>query len=556
MRWTPCAILFLGVALLPREAALGQSPDVEGFTIRGTIVEAGSRRPVNHALVSISSVAQRDESLSFRTGEDGRFVFIQQKAGKYTLTAHMRGFPRQTLGADEQYSTGIAVGPGVDSEHIIFPLIGGGSISGTVLDEESDPVRQAQIWLFRSGVFSGRSQLVLQDQRATNSSGQFRFPSLLPGTYFIQVQGQPWYSQTNPAGPAPRSGNSEIDVSYPLTYYAGTTEPASASALAVTEGSNSTIQITLRAVPSLSLQVSGLASKSPNSVNIQLWQQTLAGFQVPLYRGNASCSENLCEVSGMAPGRYMVSLSNNVLGRPEGSAAQILTLAASTTVDASSFRSNSLSGSIAFEGSTAPPPHASIALQRVNGRGGLRISVSGDGSLSATFGPLLAGGYQMRLVNAPGYYLKSLAAKGATVSGGEIEISEIGPIQLSLVAARGLSSLNGTALKDGKPFAGAMVLLLPRDITRLDFLRRDQSDSDGTFTLRDAPPGRYILLAIDDGRNLAYCEPDAIKRYLSGGKEITLPVPNSAAVTANVLERLQPEVQNGTSSSVMSMPRN
>jgi hypothetical protein len=68
-----------------------------------------------------------------------------------------------------------------------------------------------------------------------------------------------------------------------------------------------------------------------------------------------------------------------------------------------------------------------------------------------------------------------------------------------------------------------MVDLVPRQITSLDSLvRRDQSDSDGSFSLRDVVPGDYTVVAIQDGWELDWAEPQVIARYLPGGVAVTV----------------------------------
>jgi hypothetical protein len=73
-----------------------------------------------------------------------------------------------------------------------------------------------------------------------------------------------------------------------------------------------------------------------------------------------------------------------------------------------------------------------------------------------------------------------------------------------------------------------MVVLVPAarttsDLDALDGLfRRDQSDSDGSFSLRDVVPGQYILVAIEDGWTLDWAEPQVIARYLPAGIAVTV----------------------------------
>jgi hypothetical protein len=68
-----------------------------------------------------------------------------------------------------------------------------------------------------------------------------------------------------------------------------------------------------------------------------------------------------------------------------------------------------------------------------------------------------------------------------------------------------------------------MVLLAPENAKDNQILfRRDQSDSDGTFLLSSIVPGRYRLLAIDDGWELDWADPNVLAAYLK--KSITVQV--------------------------------
>jgi hypothetical protein len=40
--------------------------------------------------------------------------------------------------------------------------------------------------------------------------------------------------------------------------------------------------------------------------------------------------------------------------------------------------------------------------------------------------------------------------------------------------------------------------------------------------LRDVVPGQYIVVAIEDGRELGWSRPEAIGRYLPGGIPVTV----------------------------------
>jgi len=57
--------------------------------------------------------------------------------------------------------------------------------------------------------------------------------------------------------------------------------------------------------------------------------------------------------------------------------------------------------------------------------------------------------------------------------------------------------------------------LLPHDwLNNQSLIRRDQSDSDGTFTLPQIPPGRYTALALQNGWDIDWQNAAVLKPYL------------------------------------------
>ncbi len=512
------------------------------FTISGTVVEHRNGRPLGNVMVAISPIEHRDHAAFCMTQSEGRFVFTDLAAGKYTLTATRRGFEPQLFQQNEGYSTGIAVGPGLDSEHIMFPLSAAGSLSGTVIDEEGDPVRQAQVWLFRKRISFGRSGISSAEMQNTGSSGEFHFAHLMPGTYFVGVQARPWYAQ-NALTQLPATENqhdaaaSELDVAYPVTYYSDTLDPASASPIAVTEGSTASIQIALRPVRALRVELTGFDAKPNEGVSAWASQPGPGGVPITAGGGVITTYDNRHFVTGLPPGRCVLQIQKYNHGQVESSGEKAVDLNEDSTLDVQSLSKATLSGNVTAEDGELPAGLTVFFARSVGSGPAAEANVSKNGSFSAKDGMLPAGKYQVILENAPGFYLKSLVAKGAKFSAGELKIPEGVSVQLSVVIAKGLTRIEGIALKDNKPCAGAMVLLIPTDLNRMDFVRRDQSDSDGTFTLSDVPPGQYSVLAIDDGRDLAYEEPSIIGPYLSQGQRVTIPLPSSSPIKIQTIPR-------------------
>jgi hypothetical protein len=116
-----------------------------------------------------------------------------------------------------------------------------------------------------------------------------------------------------------------------------------------------------------------------------------------------------------------------------------------------------------------------------------------------------------------GMYIANVKAQGASALAGRMLTVKSGDSpKLEIVAGAGHGEIDGTALRAGKPVSGVMVLLAPEDPKNNEILfRRDQSDSDGTFTVQNIVPGRYRLLAIEKGWELEWANPAVLQAFLA-----------------------------------------
>jgi hypothetical protein len=112
---------------------------------------------------------------------------------------------------------------------------------------------------------------------------------------------------------------------------------------------------------------------------------------------------------------------------------------------------------------------------------------------------------------------------GTEVYPGDVLTVRDRPLDIVATLGQGTTSIEGFAHKGDKGFAGAMVVLVPKEMALMDVLnRRDQSDSDGSFSLKQVIPGKYTVVAIDNGWDLDWSKPEVIARYLSKGTAVTV----------------------------------
>jgi hypothetical protein len=147
--------------------------------------------------------------------------------------------------------------------------------------------------------------------------------------------------------------------------------------------------------------------------------------------------------------------------------------------------------------------------------------VKGKGEIEFKSG-VPAGSYEVVLQGAPKFFLKSIRASGASLTGRTLTL-KTAPVKLALLAAEGMGEISGVVLREDKPLSGAMVLLAPADPAHNRVLfRRYQSDSDGTFNLVDIVPGQYTLLALASGWELEWTNPAVLQKFLPQGQALTV----------------------------------
>ena len=111
---------------------------------------------------------------------------------------------------------------------------------------------------------------------------------------------------------------------------------------------------------------------------------------------------------------------------------------------------------------------------------------------------------------------------GAITAGNKIVVRDR-PVQVTVTLSSAQTRVQGFAKKDGKGVSGAMIVLVPNERSAYPALvRRDQSDSDGSFSLNDVPAGQYTVVAIEDGWKLDWQRREVIEPYLRTGVPVSI----------------------------------
>jgi 5-hydroxyisourate hydrolase-like protein (transthyretin family) len=518
------SVLWIALSAASQESA----PMIGTNQIAGTVVSAISGAPLAEARVSIVDVKDEKKQRSMLTGEDGRFAFTQVPAGKYSLEASKRGFEAGAYDQHDEYATAIVTGAGLDTENLTLRLQPSAFLSGRVLDEAGDPVRGASVTLYRQDHNLGISRILRVGNDETDDLGGYEFASLAPGTYFVSASATPWYAihstQSNQAeGSTEAPADPSLDVAYQATYYQDVTEPDAALPIPLRGGDHLDVALHFTPVPALHLRFHTTGTPENGYQIPNLLKPTLDGNDFVQTDGAQMISPGEWEISGVAPGKYVVRVPPQDTASANWSEMQMDFTANGEEMDTSQAEpAGEVSARITVDGGGSAPADLSVELLSAKGQPVAGVGINKQGV--AELRNVTPGEYNVLAVGAnKAYAVLAVSSQGRPTSGRTITVTAGSAIKATITIASSSVNVEGFAEKNGKPTAGVMVVLVPRHPeSNRELFRRDQTDLDGSFVLRNVAPGDYTVVAIENGWALDWSEPAIIGYYAPHGQAVTV----------------------------------
>lgn len=523
------------------------------YSISGNVINGVTGATLSRSSVSLELALDGSQIASTMSDDNGRFQLSNLPANRYILRASRRGFLTSAYDVHDNFTTALVTGEGQHCcDNLQMRLVPGGTIEGVVAEDSGDPVERARLTLYRESNRTGSERVQRVRTVNVDDTGSYELTGLEPGNYFLAVNAEPWYalrarglhlashaldgSVNSDTG----STHSPFDVVYATTFYPDTTDEGAAEPIPIKGGERFRVNFALHPVPAVHLTVHmppQLTGRQDTFFTPQIQQQAF-GLSEPVSNPVFMRNQSQMEIS-LAPGNYEVRMPgwDNALARQTSidlTADQTLNLsdAGKSLVD--------VAGKLALSSGEALPENMFVSLQTIEGGrvGGERPDKNG----SFIIHNVPPGTYQLN-ISGPGrhFHVSKLVATDAQASHGQITVGS-SPVTFAATVypERGLV-VSGYAKRDGIVVPGAMIVLVPDDpADKGDYFRRAQSDSDGNFVLKSVEPGKYTVVAIQDGWTLDWAEPETIRHYLPQGQLVNVPEngPQTTLVSTAV------EVQN------------
>jgi hypothetical protein len=500
--------------------ALHAQPQGTGM-VAGLVIQKATGEPVRKAVVTLTWHGNPRSWATAMTDGSGRFKFDDLPAGNYTIAAWKDAAGTANYGGESmrQMLEYVTLGEGQKRTDIVLRMIRPAYISGTVLDEQGDPIVNANVTIWTEGYPRGVRELVQHGGGRSNDRGEYHISVQDPGRFYISAGDE--FKQMHSGGP--QAATSEV---YARQFYGGSTDWHRAAQINVAPGDQIRgIDLHLAPLRAFTLHgkvtgvpgppaaqaetAEGVVSVQQTFVSVQLSQLSESGQVLNSMGSGAGAPDFAFQIFNVLPGRYRLSAQAQLppppSGQPTGkqrtywSAQRMdltadpgdITIALAPAID--------LKGQVRAEGFekdefkvtlTSPDvPHQPItATTGPQGRFTLEQVPPGIWDINAQPIP-------------PGGFIKSMRLGKQDVLTEEMEIGSGTDAPLNIVISARGGKIDGEI--SDPSFAGKralLVLLAPvgKSERVMSFFAFAQSDANGKFKMRGLTPGTYKLLAFEE----------------------------------------------------------
>jgi hypothetical protein len=511
------------VAAIVAGGLWAQQPELKPASVEGAVTNSVTGEPILRAHVMLRMVmptapSAAGQSYGAMTGADGSFSIRNLPPGGYSVAIERVGFVMPIENAVGGRGTYLTLLPDARKSGFNLKLAPVGGIGGRVLDADGEPVEGALV-----SVTGGQDSFA---SATSDEAGRFRVGGLAPGTYRVNATPASLRQQ-----PEIRTDGSK-EKHFATTWYPGAVEEKGAARVRVPAGADATgIDIPLVATPlvRVSGRVTGNAAGQRGSVRF--------------YSGTTSSNstsvqpDGTFEIWGVDPGRYTL----RAMGNPQWRSAPLEIDVGTANVDRLELplmAPFAVSGSVEYLDEDARPrkPQTRQSAQSVGGQPAPQPTVLPRMLIFMA----LNGGTPLPPVNVaedgtfrietayPDRYRVTLSWNNAYVKSNQVgpRLAEgalvdfrYGGAPLTLRLSSDLAEVSGKVEGEPAETAGMRAVLMPQEADGRGPTFNRQPDGGYLFRV---PPGRYLLLVVDEADYLSMQRGQSAEEFLEKAEKLEL----------------------------------
>ncbi len=504
------------------------------YTLRGTVINSVTSEPIRGALVQIYFNGQS----SMLTGPDGKFQFAGLPPGQSTIMVRKPGFFSEDDFQSERLRTEM-ISTGPNTPPLVLKLVQEGVIHGRISEEDGDPIEGLPVLLFSQNLQNGRKVWQQRFGGQTDEDGNFRIAELPRGTYFLSVG-----PGRNPVT-LPANSSQSVVQDVPLIYYPFGSDLSAAAPISITPGKKMETNFTVSPQPFY--RVSGTVSGFPSGQPVSLQVRNSAGITLP-YNWRFDSATGIFRSLWLPSGTYTLQAQAND-GQGHSSTA---TVPLNVTAEISGvhfillptvnipIRMQIISSRAETERFSNQENYFPAYVQLASHHGDMFETRYGSqqvgerGAKSLELQNVAPGTYTVEITPNGPLYVQSATSGITNLLDSELSVapgSSPQPIEITL--RDDVATLTGTVSSDNQSVSATILAISEHPSIPP---RIQPTDQKGGFQLYPLPPGAYKIIAVDHPGRLEYANPEAMRKYLSNAREVSLSPDQSAKIDLELVK--------------------